>query len=153
MTEKPVSHGLGFGNGGLTEFPDGTVEYRKTMEFLPAFKVRVRDVVGFSVRKATRGDKKRHKGASMQEILTIQGSGTTLAEVAVNYGTAEKIQQWFHQHPDFGTATQISEPTSPTNGAMPPLIADELIKLSQLRDAGVLTPDEFATQKARLLGT
>jgi hypothetical protein len=32
------------------------------------------------------------------------------------------------------------------------LIADELKKLAELRDAGVLTDDEFASQKARLLG-
>jgi hypothetical protein len=31
-------------------------------------------------------------------------------------------------------------------------LADELAKLAQLRDQGVLTDDEFATQKARLLG-
>lgn len=31
-------------------------------------------------------------------------------------------------------------------------IADELIKLAQLRDAGVLTSDEFEAQKAKLLG-
>ncbi len=31
-------------------------------------------------------------------------------------------------------------------------IADELSKLAQLRDQGVLTDDEFAAQKAKLLG-
>jgi hypothetical protein len=31
-------------------------------------------------------------------------------------------------------------------------VAEELTKLAGLRDAGVLTEDEFATQKARLLG-
>jgi Short C-terminal domain/Protein of unknown function (DUF2510) len=30
-------------------------------------------------------------------------------------------------------------------------VADQLMKLAQLRDAGVLTDDEFATQKAKLL--
>jgi hypothetical protein len=32
------------------------------------------------------------------------------------------------------------------------LVADELRKLAELRDAGVLTDEEFAVQKARLLG-
>lgn len=32
-------------------------------------------------------------------------------------------------------------------------IADELLKLSQLKDAGVLTESEFQTQKTRLLGS
>ena len=36
--------------------------------------------------------------------------------------------------------------------AMPNLIADELVKLAQLRDQGILTDEEFAAQKARLLG-
>ena len=31
-------------------------------------------------------------------------------------------------------------------------IADELVKLAALRDSGVLTDAEFATQKARLMG-
>jgi hypothetical protein len=31
-------------------------------------------------------------------------------------------------------------------------VADELLKLKQLLDAGVLTPSEFATQKAKVLG-
>ena len=34
----------------------------------------------------------------------------------------------------------------------PVSVADELIKLAQLRDAGVLTPEEFQAQKAKLLG-
>ena len=37
-------------------------------------------------------------------------------------------------------------------GAAPALVADELKKLAELRDLGVLTDDEFAAQKARLLG-
>lgn len=36
--------------------------------------------------------------------------------------------------------------------ASAPSTADELAKLAQLRGQGVLTDDEFATQKARLLG-
>ena len=39
--------------------------------------------------------------------------------------------------------------TPAANGAS---LADELKKLADLRDAGVLSPDEFATQKAKLLG-
>jgi hypothetical protein len=31
-------------------------------------------------------------------------------------------------------------------------VADELAKLAELRNAGVLSPDEFEAQKARLLG-
>ncbi len=148
MAEKPISHGLGFGNGSLLEHPDGGVEYRPTGKLLPAFRVMIRDISGFSVRKVTRDDKKRLNASSLQQILTIQGSGTTLAEVAVSYGTAEKIEQWFRAHPYFGESTQAS--TAPAGLGLS--VADELAKLAQLRDAGVLSPEEFAAQKAKLLG-
>jgi hypothetical protein len=148
MAVKPVSHGLGFGNGSLIEHSDGTVEYRQTGKLIPALRVMVRDVAGFSVRTVTRDDKKRLNASSMQQILTIQGSGTTLAEVAVNYGTAQKIEQWFRAHPQFGKSAQAS--TGPTGQGLS--VADELAKLAQLRDAGVLTPAEFDAQKAKLLG-
>ncbi|WP_240471861.1 SHOCT domain-containing protein [Pseudarthrobacter phenanthrenivorans] len=44
-------------------------------------------------------------------------------------------------------------PAAPPSAALDSrLIADELTKLAGLRDAGVLTEDEFAAQKAKLLG-
>lgn len=146
MTEKPESHGLGFGNGSLIDHHDGSIEYRQTGKILPAFRVVVADIAGFSVRRVTRDDKKRLNASSLQQILTIQGSGTTLAEAAVNHGTSEKIEQWFRAHPDFGSRTAAS--VSPSAGSS---VADELLKLVSLRDAGVLSPVEFDVQKARLL--
>ena len=148
MAEKAVSHGLGFGNGSLITQPDGSVEYRPTGKLLPAFRVVVRDISGFSVRKVTRDDKKRLNASSLQQVLTIQGSGTTLAEVAVNYGTAQKIEEWFRAHPDFGAKTEVLATAAATGNSL----ADELAKLAQLRDQGVLTAEEFTAQKARLLG-
>jgi hypothetical protein len=47
------------------------------------------------------------------------------------------------------TAPSAAAPPAPT----PMLVADELAKLVQLRDAGALTNEEFAAQKARLLGS
>lgn len=113
MAETGSSHGLGFGNGSLIEYSDGTVEHRKTMELYLAFKVRVRDVVGFTVRRPTRDDKKRLNASSLGQVLALQGSGTTLAEVALNYGTAEKIEEWFRAHPDFGRTRQAQSPAPP----------------------------------------
>lgn len=150
MAEVGKSNGLGFGHGSLIEYPDGTVEYRRTMELMPAFRVRVRDVVGFSVRRVTRDDKKRLQATGVQQILTLQGSGTTLAEVAVNYGTAEKIEDWFRAHADFGQGSQQAGHDLP-HKLPSSSVADELLKLAQLREAGVLTPEEFETQKKRLL--
>ncbi|MFI1942047.1 SHOCT domain-containing protein [Streptomyces purpureus] len=42
-------------------------------------------------------------------------------------------------------------PTTGTGGQQA-IIADELMKLAQLRDQGVISPAEFEAQKARLLG-
>jgi Short C-terminal domain len=147
MAEKPVSHGLGFGSGSIIEHPDGSAEYRQTGKLLPAFRVVICDISGFSARKVTRDDKKRLDASSMQQVLTIQGSGTTLAEVAVNHGTAQKIEQWFRARPEFGKSSRAS--TAPAGPSVS--VADELAKLVQLRDAGVLSPEEFVAQKAKLL--
>jgi len=52
-------------------------------------------------------------------------------------------------------ATSRQEPTvaAPTSKLAPGAsLADEIRKLAQLRDDGLLTPEEFAEQKARLLG-
>ncbi|MGS2809939.1 SHOCT domain-containing protein [Nocardia sp. MW-W600-9] len=152
MPDSPISHGLGVGHGSLIEYPDGSVEYRATGKLLPAFRVRVRDVVGFSVRKVTRDDKKRLKASSLQQILSVQGSGTTLAEVAINHGTAQRIEDWFHARQDFGGAQSPAPASQSSQPIATSSVADELMKLAQLRDAGVLTPAEFEAQKAKLLG-
>lgn len=45
-----------------------------------------------------------------------------------------------------------ARPNMPANSvAAAPSIADELKKLAELRDLGVLTPEEFEKQKAKLL--
>jgi hypothetical protein len=49
-----------------------------------------------------------------------------------------------------GTSAPLQIPVSSHQG--PILIADELAKLASLQDDGVLTEDELAAQKARLLG-
>lgn len=43
------------------------------------------------------------------------------------------------------------EAVAPAPAAEPVDVADQLQKLAQLRDQGVLTDEEFATQKAKLL--
>jgi len=58
---------------------------------------------------------------------------------------------------DEGNPAEIAVPldapsTKVSVSERPVLIADELLKLAQLRDAGVLTHEEFNRQKARLLG-
>jgi hypothetical protein len=145
------SHGLGVGSGSIIDYGDGTIEYRQTGKLLPAFKVNVADVTGFSVRKVTRQDKKNGASA-FQQVLILQGSGTELATCPVNHGTAAKIEAWIRAHPSFRGNIPQNRPGAAPQGAASVTIADELAKLAQLRDAGVLSPNEFAQAKAKLLG-
>jgi hypothetical protein len=145
------SHGLGFGNGSIIEYDGGLIEYRQTGKLLPAFKVNIADVTGFSVRKATRQDKKNGASA-LQQVFVLQGSGTELAACAVNYGTASKIEAWIRRHPLFRGNVPQNAPAAGPRGTLQLSIADELTKLVQLRNAGMLSPEEFERAKARLLG-
>ncbi|HEX4725986.1 MAG TPA: SHOCT domain-containing protein [Pseudonocardiaceae bacterium] len=145
------SHGLGVGSGGIIDYGDGNIEYRQTGKLLPAFKVNIADVTGFSVRKATRQDRKNGASA-LQQVLILQGSGTELAACPINHGTAAKIEAWIRAHPSFRGNVPQHAPVAAPLGAAPVTIADELAKLAQLRDAGVLSPEEFAQAKAKLLG-
>jgi hypothetical protein len=128
-----LAHRLGFRSGKLIEHGDGTVSYRHT---LPSeFRVRISDVTGFSSRTDTDNLTK--------VTLRIFGHGTELARVTVGSAIAEKIEAWFRAHPAFGGNRKVAVARVS--------VADELTKLVELRDRGVLTDAELATQKARLL--
>ena len=90
------SHGLGFGNGSIIDYGGGIIEYRQSGKLLPAFKVNIADATGFSVRKATRQDRKNGASA-LQQMFVLQGSGTELAACPVNHGTAQKIEAWIER--------------------------------------------------------
>lgn len=135
-------HGLGFGFGTLVEHDDGTVGYIPSVSLSQAFRVRITDITGFSVTKG---------GKMLERTFNVMGSGTLLGSASVNHGVAEKIEARFRAHPDFGRSQQsASTATLPSTGGA--LIADELRKLADLRTEGVLTDEEFAAQKAKLLG-
>jgi len=61
--------------------------------------------------------------------------------------TIERQSSYVHMQPPYGA------PVAPPAPAAPPQVdlADQLRKLGELRDAGILTDDEFAAQKAKLL--
>jgi hypothetical protein len=145
------SHGLGFGNGSIIDHGDGIIEYRQTGKLLPAFKVNIADATGFSVRKATRQDRK-NGASSLQQMFVLQGSGTELAACPVNHGTAQKIEAWIRAHPSFRGNVPQNAPVAAPQGQAPVSIADELTKLIQLRDTGMLSPEDFDRAKAKLLG-
>jgi hypothetical protein len=50
-----------------------------------------------------------------------------------------------------GLGVTVTEGQAARAAPSSPVVADELAKLAQLRDAGVLTEEEFASQKAKLL--
>ena len=58
----------------------------------------------------------------------------------------ERQSQYLHVNPGMAAATAGAVPPSP-----PVDVAEQLRKLAALRDEGILTDEEFATQKARLL--
>jgi hypothetical protein len=147
----PVKHGLGFGNGRLVEYEDGTVAYCKTGELTQAFRFPIAEVQGFSVVNG---------GKMLERTLNIMGSGTCLASVSIPHGTAEKIEEWFRRHPQWRDNAPVSAQAAATRQpravAAPAagdglLIADELRKLAELRNEGILTEEEFAARKAVLL--
>jgi hypothetical protein len=134
----PKKHGLGSGNGRIIEYEDGTAGYIPTMSFGQAFRVKIADVTGFSVEKS---------GKMLTRKFNVLGNGTLLGTAEVNHGTSEKIEAWFRSHPLFG-ANQGSGAAA--GGSLS--VADEITKLGQLRAQGLLTDQEFAAQKAKLLG-
>jgi hypothetical protein len=143
----PIKHPLGGARGKILEFEDGTAAYVRSMELTQSFRVHIADVTGFSVTKS---------GKALQRRLHILGNGSTLASVDVNHGVSELIEAWFRKHKLFhgnvarSLPTPLAAPPPPT-GATPSLIADELRKLADLQRDGVLTEEEFETQKAKLL--
>lgn len=69
--------------------------------------------------------------------------------------TIERQSQYHHvMNPGMGMATGMGAPAAPPPPAAgPPVdVAEQLRKLASLRDEGILSEEEFAAQKAKLLG-
>jgi hypothetical protein len=140
----PKRHGLGFGNGKIIEYEDGTAGYIRPGSFTQDFRVQIADVTGFSVTKG---------GKMLERQINVLGNGTLLGSSSVPHGTAEKIEQWFRAHPRFGQRSAMPPEADPATDKPAGLVADELRKLADLRSEGVLTEAEFAAAKERLLGS
>jgi hypothetical protein len=65
----------------------------------------------------------------------------------MNHDRAERLEEEIRTR--VAQAGRGPEPSTPGGAS----VADELTKLAELRDAGVLTSEEFDVQKARLLGS
>lgn len=138
LATPPKRHKLGVGSGSIVERDDGTAGYIPAVSVSQAFRVRISDVSGFSVVKG-------HK--ALERTLNVLGNGTVLGSASVNHGTAEKVEAWFRSHPDFGRGG-TSSAAGPSSRRS---VADELRKLADLQAQGLLSAEEFATEKARLL--
>ena len=65
---------------------------------------------------------------------------------ALVVGLSKSLAQEAHERA--ALATQLMQAQQPPPG----LVADELRKLAELREEGVLSEEQFSQQKARLLG-
>ncbi len=89
-------------------------------------------------------------------MLRRRPIGRTVARTAVVAGTATAVAGGVARHqankaaaeapaPEPAAAPAPAEPTAPADPT------DQLVKLAQLRDQGVLTEEEFSAQKAKIL--
>jgi hypothetical protein len=77
---------------------------------------------------------------------TVHDLLAPLVSEARHKKTIERQSSYVHMQPPYGA------PVAPPAPAAPPVdLADQLRKLGELRNAGILTDDEFAAQKAKLL--
>lgn len=80
------------------------------------------------------------------EVIDISISGRSAKIKQVAHGRAETFVQAFRHVRD-----ERDRPTAPPSPPTAPNLAEQIKKLAELRDAGVLTEDEFAAKKADLL--
>ncbi len=95
-----------------------------------------------------------HRGGMLYTVVKVATAGDTV-EVRVTKPQAEQIKATI-THLMLGGGAPATAPgpaAAPPRQAAPASVADELAKLVQLRDAGALTDEEFAAQKAKLLGS
>lgn len=79
----------------------------------------------------------------MARTAVVAGTATTVS----NRVSRRQGQRWAEQE---ATDTPAPAPTAPTQASNP---VEQLKELAALRDQGVLTDDEFAAQKAKLLNS
>ena len=104
---------------------------------------------------------------SIGSITSASGSGT--GQVRIESGSAERtidrikadmvqplvnlVQDLVEQRKPPPPPTPLPAPTKPSSSDSPVDVADQLEKLASLLERGLLTPEEFAQQKAKLLGS
>jgi Short C-terminal domain len=91
------------------------------------------------------------KGTRDRTTILVQMKSDQIGYFTIdNFSAAQvlgAVTPWLRYHD-----IPVGPPASNTSASSAFSVADELKKLAELRDAGVLTDEEFAAQKARLLG-
>ena len=93
--------------------------------------------------------------------MTLPGLIRGVARTAVIAGTATSVSnrvsrrqasRWAQQEPQYAEPAPAAAP-APAAPAPSVNVPEQLQQLAQLKDQGVLTEEEFAAQKAKLLGS
>jgi hypothetical protein len=81
----------------------------------------------------------------MARTAVVAGTATAVS----NRVSRRQASRWAQQDMEAYPPQQYAPPPAPGNGGDDPI--EQLRQLAALRDQGVLTEEEFAAQKARLL--
>jgi len=122
--ERKLSFGLG---GYVFKADDEYISYKSM--YGKSFRVLKSDIESVSLDDASMGKNK----------IKINGRGTTLADVDMPKPWAEKVQDFIR--------SELPEKTNNQSSSL-----HELEKLSELKDKGVITEEEFLSKKKQLLG-
>jgi len=93
------------------------------------------------------------KGETVMPLRRTRGLARTVGRTAVIAGTATAVSGHV-AHRQAARAQQSQEPAPAAAPAGEPVdVVDQLKRFADLRDQGILTEEEFAAQKAKLLGS
>jgi hypothetical protein len=126
--------GLAAATGGLSLFKTG-MSGKKDTNMIP-----IRMIQGVTTQKS----------GLRFTVVKVTTAGDTV-EFHVSKTDAENVKATITNLMLQGPTPSPAAAAAPPAGATPASVADELKKLAELRDSGVLSADEFETQKARLL--
>jgi len=85
----------------------------------------------------------------MARTAVVAGTATAVS----NRVSRRQAERWSQQDPGYGSEPAYAEPPPPPPAAPAPDPIEQLKQLGQLHAQGVLTDEEFAAQKARLLNS
>lgn len=132
-------------------FTTGTLSTRE--ERVPMWAVRDIDLKQSMSQKARRvGDlhiRVEHSDYTARQHVTLSAIEDPHTVRGIIDQAAAAARDARHAHMQTQTVQHVNAAPAATPAGS---VADELVKLAQLRDAGVLTVEEFEAQKARLLG-